>query len=151
MSSHIVLPAAQLRPVAYSRRRAFRLSTQHRDRGLLSEIQRSTDCSNTEGEFELHVGNSLLGECMAYWTPRHLHGCYLFLGYIREVFNCKVSWRQFKWWHVYKWQLHGTTKRSVLHLVPQETEWHEEATVQIARNPIKIDAEFFHRKNYNIA
>ena len=96
MSSHIVLPAAQLRPVACSRRRAFPLSTQHTDRGFLSEFRRSTDCSNTEGEFELHVGNSLLGDYVANWTPRHLLGCYLFLGYIREVFNCKVSWRQFK-------------------------------------------------------
>ena len=150
MSSHIVLPAAQLLPVACSRRRAFRLSTQHRDRGLLSEIQWSTDCSNTKVEFELHVGNSLVGDYVAFWTPRHLHGCYLFLGYIREVFNCKVSWRQLKWWHVYKWQLHGTIRRSVLYLVPQESEWQGGATVQTARNPIEIDAEFFHRKYYNI-
>jgi len=94
MSSHIALPAAQLRPVACSRRRAFRLSTQHRDRGFLSEIQWSTDCSNTEGEFELNVGKSLVGDYVAYWKPRHLHGYYLFLGYIREVFNCKVTRRQ---------------------------------------------------------
>lgn len=96
MSSHIVLLAAQLLPVACSRRRDFRLSTQHRERGFLSEIQWSTDCSNTEGEFELHVDNSLAGEYVAYRTPRHWHGCYLFLGYTREAFNCKVSWRQFK-------------------------------------------------------
>ena len=51
--------------------------------------------------------------------------------------------------HVYKRQLHGTTRRSVLYLVPQETEWHEEPTVRIAINPIEIDAEFFHRKNYD--